>query len=365
MTANYLPTFVIAYSESSFTNPHQVVLPDDPKDSTGDFTHMGARYWGFETSRHKATKLNNGDDSFCYDHDAFHWIRIGLVHPSTVAKITISTKWFTGNQVPEIAIDLVNDEKTTEVVSRSNLQPDQEHVFEITPSQANECVVRCYHEGGIARINLFGEVLDTHELELADTHQKNLLEDALISHVSNEHYGHPQDAVKGGRTVDYMLGWESARSGFGESALFHLKSAATISEIVVDTYLHRLNSPLSCHVFGLQLAGGQDLEPLIALKPRWSVEFDDGHKVIPENFAEYMSSAAFLNEPVDQSRRFAIRLHHENDSPWHPLISFGRLRPDTWHSFNTIEYREPVTHLLYMHYPNGGIHGLKVFGTPT
>lgn len=354
--ANYLPTFVISYSDSSFTNPHQVVLPDDPPDCTGDFTHMGAKYWGFETSRHKATQLSDAENSFRYDHNAYHWIRIGLKQLSVVEKVTVSTKWFTGNQVPEIAIELVKDHQTTEVVSRSKLDPDKEHTFEISATEATECLVRCFHEGGIARINLFGETGTQKE-------SGNLLEEAQITHVSNEHYGHPKDAVSGDRSVDYMLGWESARTGFGESALFHLSEPAVINEIVVDTYLHRLNAPLSCHVFALLADNDTDIEQCMKMRPQWSVRFNDGTVVIPEKFKEYMSSNSYLKEPTESPDQFTIELHQADNSPWHPLVSFGRLRPDSWHAFKEIEHRDAVSHILYMHYPNGGIHGLKVFGT--
>ena len=51
----FLDAFLISYSDSSFTNPHEVVRPDEPEECTGNFTHMGAKYWGFETARHRAT----------------------------------------------------------------------------------------------------------------------------------------------------------------------------------------------------------------------------------------------------------------------------------------------------------------------
>ena len=56
-----VPAFVVAYSDSDFTNPHEVVLPDEPKDCTSEYTHMGVKYWGLETGRHKATSVSPGE----------------------------------------------------------------------------------------------------------------------------------------------------------------------------------------------------------------------------------------------------------------------------------------------------------------
>ncbi len=352
---SFLDAFLISYSDSSFTNPHEVVRPDEPEECTGNFTHMGAKYWGFETARHRATSLTD-NNQFSFNDDAYHWIHIGLKNPAEVSRISVSTKWFTGNQVPEIAIELVDDRGLTEVVARTPLAPDQEHTFEIDPTVAHECLVRCYHEGGIARVNLFGKT------QTGGANRLNILEQATISHVSNEHYGKPGDAVMGNREVDYMLGWESARSGFGECALFHLDKPHAVSEIIVDTYLHRLNPPLSCHIFGINLSDESKLEAIWQQRPDWKIEFADGLQIIPANFQSYMQNKLYRNEPTDDPSRFTIKLENLNPDIWKPLVSFGHLRADTWHQFREMEHHGPVSHILYSHYPNGGIHGLKVYG---
>lgn len=361
MTDNtYLPTFVIAYSDSSFTNPHEVALPDDPQECTGNFTHMGAKYWGFETARHRATTLNAANQQFQFDDTAYHWIEFGLKHESRVNRIDISTRWFTGNQVQEVAVDFKVNGAWLEVISRTPLQPDQEHHFEVANDPAacpsKECRVRCYHEGGISRISLFGAEVGGLQPKV------NLLDSATISHVSNEHYGKPSDAVAGIRGIDYMFGWESARTGFGEYALFHLEEPAAVSEVVVDTYLHRLNPPLACHIFGLDISSSSDVDAAWAKRPRFKLNFNDGSEVIPEDFRAYMADKRYYSEKVAEPSAFSISLINSHATIWRPLVPFGALRADTWHSFSDIEFDGPVSHILYMHYPNGGIHGLKVFG---
>ncbi len=350
-----LPTFLKAYSDSSFTNPHEVVRPDEPPACTGNFTHMGAKYWGFETVRHTATQINADEQSFSYTPGAHQWFDIGFTHSAVVTSISISTKWFTGNQVPEISIVLRDRHSGAEtmVFDHLSLAPDAEQTLDIPPTVATDCHVRCYHEGGIARINLFGEIgsaLYAHP---------NVLLDAAISNTTNEHYGKPADAVRGNREVDHMVGWESARTGFGESTIFSLPRLVRIDRIIVDTYLHRLNPPLSCHIFGAHLEAG-GLSDALATLPRWKLVYDNQAQVIPDDFQAFMQNKEYLKE-TDQA--FEIKLHIPDASPWQPLIGFAPLRGDCWHEFEKMDSDTPVNVIFYMHYPNGGIHGLRVFGT--
>ena len=363
MSANLpVPASVIAYSDSAFTNPHEVVLPDEPKECTGDYTHMGAKYWGLETGRHMATTVKADENLLEYNHLAHNWITIQLKERTAVSRVSVSTKWFTGNQVRAISI-VLKDELTgqeREVLTRVQLKPDAEHEFEFAPTLATECHVEIYYEGGLSRINFFGE----RAVEQLP-HRPNLFEKATISHVSNEHYGNPRMAVQGSRVEMRMIGWESARTGFGEQALFALDRPTVVEEIVVDTYMHRLNPPLTCHIFGLteSILDKMSLERLMTQTPRWKVKFSDGKEVVPNNFQEYMVEQKYLAELASDTTCFQIMLDVAEDSPWSAVLPFERLRADTWHRFTEFKNNGPFTHLLYIHYPNGGVHGLKLFGT--
>jgi len=354
--SQFLPAFLMKYSDSSFTNPHEVVLADEPLECTGNFTHMGAKYWGFESERHCAITARADNQGFRFDHDAFNSLVIGLTHQSLVSEIRISTKWFTGNQVPCVSVDLIDGDNEIVVLDRVTLEPDQEHFFTIEETSATRCRVRCFHEGGIARVNLFGD-------QGAPLYDKpNLLELAEISHISNVHYGSPQMAVSGQRVENHMVGWESARSGFGEQAVFQLRHPTQVECLVVDTYLHRLNPPLSCHLFGLPADEALTLDEAMSKQPRWQITFDNGATVTPSNIQAYMRDKAFLNEAVTHARQFNIDLALGDYSPWVPLIRFAPLTADTWHELNEIESTQSMKHVLYMHFPNGGVHGLKLFG---
>lgn len=357
---HYIPAFLIGYSDSSFTNPHETVLPDEPTDCRGKFTHMGVKYWGFETDRHRCTEMDASQRRFIFDHDSYHWIHIGFKERAVVNQLTISTKWFTGNQVREVSVILIDElnGNEVEVISRQSLDPDSERVFDIPGIMASEALIQCYYEGGISRINFFG--VSTPE-QIAQ--RPNLFETATISNVSNSHYGSPLMAVNGVRKEDHMVGWESARTGFGEQAVFHLADPVRVEEIVVDTYMHRLNPPLSCHVFGLDLQPGMTLDQAMKRAPRWKVIFDGDFEIIPENFQSYMQGQEYLKEKgIRNCRKFAVELHNPDPELWRVILPFAPLAADVYHRFRDIVDGGPFTHILYMHYPNGGIHGLKLHG---
>lgn len=352
-----IPAFIIAYSNSDFTNPHELVLLDEAQDCRNDFTHMGVKYSGMETCRHLNTHVNQQDQCFHYQHQQHNWVRIGLKQRALLKEVKISTQFFTGNQVRAISLVLIDELSGQEsrVLERAPLAPDSQHTFNIPPTIATECLMELYYEGGITRIHFMGQATEEQS-----PLQTNILEQATISHVSNDHYGNPQMAVMGQRKEMYMRGWESARTGFGEQALFHLQKASTIQEIVVDTYLHRLNAPLSCHVFGLSTE--HDINTAMQQQPTWCLQFEDGHRVVPANFQEYMLSQAYLKETTANPLQFNITLELPDQSPWQAILPFAALQADTYHRFKKLNTTKAFTHLLYLHYPNGGIHGLKVFG---
>ena len=353
-----IPTFIIAYSNSDFTNPHEMLLMDEPKDCTSDYTHMGVKYTGLETCRHLNTHVNEEKHCLEYHHKEHNWVSIGFKQRAIISEIEVSTKYFTGNQVRAISVVLKDELTNTEtrVLDRIQLHPDSKHSFSITPTIVTEAYLELYYEGGITRINFLGALAE-QQLPV----KENILHKALITHVSNEHYGHPKTVVFADRKEMYMVGWESARTGFGEQALFHLEKPTTIREIVVDTYLHRLNPPLSCHIFGLNNKKSANIDQLMTQKPRWTLVFEGGKQVIPENFQQYMLAQEYLKEAVKNPYDFNIELYVEENSPWKPVLPFAVLKADTYHRFLKFENKGVFTHLLYMHYPNGGIHALKIF----
>ena len=352
--ANKLPIFLMRYSDSGFTNPHELVKTDTPADRSERFSHMGAMFWGFESARHRATKIDKDAKKLFYNDQSENWMVLGLKLESLVSRIEVSTKYFTGNQVPAISIILRNGSEETLAVDRQPLDPDSEHGFDIKPTAATECTVICHHDGGIAQIELIGEFLS------AETDEQNLLTYASISKISNEHYGGPGQAIQGERQVDHMLGWESARTGFGEHAVFHLRKPTVVKELIVDTYMHRLNAPLTCHLFGIKTESNNISDEIWGGRPVWGTRFSNDLEIIPDNFPEYMRNREFQRENAPDPSKFEVFLHP--GTKWTPLLSFCSLEPDSWHKFSDMESSDAFTDLLFLLYPNGGIHGLKLHG---
>ena len=354
-----ISAFLISYSDSSFSNPHQVVSCDPPQFGPKAFTFVGKEMDGLESKRHRAISPadKRGAQEFEYDPSACNWFVIGLKQRSLVREIRVSTRWFTGNQVAAISVYLQDDRNSSKirVLERAALKADAEHEFVVSPVVASSCRVECYFDGGISRVHLFGEPADQAP------HRENILEDAVISHVSNEHYGNPRQAVLGKRDVSHMQGWESARAGFGERALFHLKQPVSIAEIVVDTYMHVNNSPLSCHVFALNNSRRYAADELLALAPRWKITFQGGRQVLPVDIGRYILEQRYLQETSGRHEKFTVNLELQGKSVWQPLLPFAALSRDTFHRFSALENCGLVTDVLFMYFPNGGIHGLAMY----
>lgn len=357
--AALIPAYVISYTDSAFTMPHAVVSPDEPVFDPDAFTFVGKEMDGLESRRHRAIALLDGPagPGFRYDPNAHNQICIGFARRSRVHTLEISTEWFTGNQVKEVTVYLCDRGTGSEtcLLNREPLEPDHKHFFAVADEAATDLRIDCYPDGGISRIRCYGAAAE--QLPTRD----NVLADARISHVSNTHYGTPADALAGARQVAYMFGWESGRSGFGEQALFTLSCPCTIEDIAVDSYRHVLNTPLCCYAFGF--AGtDEQLANALARAPVWKVRFASGREIVPDNLREYIEGKRYLDDNGGVYEPFTIALQHAPDSPWRPMIVHMPLTADALNRFENLDERGPFTHILFLHFPNGGIHGLRMHG---
>ena len=372
--SSLIPAFVISYSDSGFTLPHTVVSRAEPEFDPDAFTFIGKEMDGFESGRHWAiTALpERPTPSYRYDPNAHNQIRIGFARRSQVRQLEVSTEWFTGNQVQEVSVWLIDADtgRESQLLEREPLAPDRKHFFAVADEPGTELRVDCYPDGGIARIRCYGPTLGGAAGSVVGSAaespaiREDLLADAGISHVSNDHYGRPADAVAGYREVAQMRGWESGRTGFGEQALFALSSPCTVEELVVDSFCHVLNTPLSCHLFGLTLAPDakpEQLEAEMRRAPCWKLVFDDGTEVIPDDLRGYMRDRRYQQVDGGGSRPFTIALH-QPDGPWRAILGHGPLQRDTYNRFTDLAERGPFTHVLFLFFPNGGIHGLHLYG---
>lgn len=334
---------------------HNITKADEPVFDPDAFTIVGKEMDGFESRRFRRfTPVESSSTAeMIFNPDAHDVIEMRLKSRAKVFTIEISTEWFTGNQVQEITLTLIDETEGSEFVAldRQPLKPDQKHFFEVAGVMATEARIEGYPDGGIARIRFYGEAMEPLDA------RENILERAYISNVSNSHYGTPQFAVNGKRQVEHMYGWESARTGFGEQALFTLDRDYMLDEIVVDTYRHWFNAAPMCAVFG---AKSNDVDALMTKAPRWALRFADGSVIVPPNLREYMANKEYRNEKRG-NERFNIFLQPVEDSPWQAILPKAMLERDTYHRFRELKSRGPFNQLLFLYFPNGGIHGLKVF----
>lgn len=353
----FIPARVLDYSDSAFTVVHQVVKLEEPVFDPDAFTLMGKEMDGCESRRHRSVVARPDRPAFRYDPRAHNFIRIGFLHRSRIDRLELSTEWFTGNQVQWARVFLIDELEGTRhlIVDRTPLEPDAKHFFDVEPRDGTELYVECYPDGGMARVRGYGE----RSAEPLPP-RRNLLEGATVSHASNVHYGTPEDAVAGHREVEFMRGWESGRAGFGERVLFTRRDAATICEVVVDTYRHLLNAPPRFYLFGSRAEGTSDA--LMQLAPRWIVVSDEGTTVAPDDLRDYIRAQRYLSD-FRHHEPFEIRLSYEDHGPWDPIVVHEPLRPDAYHRFTDLQNRGPYDRLLVMHFPNGGIHGLQVLGS--
>lgn len=363
MSQSPLKAFVVRYDDSSFTNPHTVLYAHEAINPTGRFTHMGAYYEGWEDKR--GTGVDVTADGWAYDYAATRDMEIGFDTRSKITHVDVSTKWFTGNNVPEVSIlvkDVLGDQDYHMVIDSASLKPDSAHRLMLPrPMDATHAQVLTHQEGGIARIHFFGEPSKLQPVKPA-----NLLTKSFMVSASNTHYGSPVDAVNGVRAEDHMKGWESARTGRGEYALFELERPSTIQGLAVDTYLHRLNPVRAVAAFGVVAKKGASAADLLADAPKYSVHFADGSSHTPDDLKTYMHGAEFrARVSAPNTSKVEIKREIPEGSRWKEILPQSPTFADQFHYFGSGALNntdQEFTHFLLQHGPNGGMHGLKAYG---
>jgi allantoicase len=137
---------VVGYSDMFFGHRHNLILP-------GRSTHMGD---GWETKRRRGP-----------GHD---WIIVRLAGRGTISRIEVDTDHFKGNAPESCSLDVCDaaglppewltscDVGWTTLLSRTALQADAQHRFDVSARPATHARLAIYPDGGIARLRLFGTV---------------------------------------------------------------------------------------------------------------------------------------------------------------------------------------------------------------
>lgn len=137
---------VVGCSDMFFGHRHNLILP-------GRSTHMAD---GWETKRRRGP-----------GHD---WAIVRLAARGTIERIEVDTDHFKGNapdscsvevcDVPDLLSERLSggDAEWTSLLSRTPLDPDAKHGFDVSGTAATHARLAIYPDGGIARLRLFGTV---------------------------------------------------------------------------------------------------------------------------------------------------------------------------------------------------------------
>ena len=273
----------------------------------GKYTDRGKWMDGWETRRRRGP-----------GHD---WCIVHLGAPGRIQGVTVDTNHFRGNHPAECSVDaatltggadLSPVDGWTEIVARTPLTPDAEHVFPVTDEARYSHVrLNIYPDGGVARLRVWGEPLPdwtrfgpSGEIDLASA-----LVGGHPTECSDQLFSDPMNLVMPDEPMNMGDGWETRRRrGPGHDwVIVALGCRGVVDAIEVDTTHFKGNFPESC-----------------------SVEGRDGP-----------------------------------DAPWFEMLTRTPLDADTRHRFaRALVGRGPATQVRLNIYPDGGVARFRVYGSP-
>jgi allantoicase len=323
----------VAASDEFFADRENLIKPGAPDFTPATFGHKGQVYDGWETRRKRGP---GGALPGSGEHD---WAVVRLGAPGVIRAVVVDTAFFTGNYPPLCAVDACRvtgypaalagpDQDSgywetadwTEIVPRSPLKGDSQHVFPVGGGGAGgggagaeqrftHVRLRIYPDGGVARLRVHGEVVPDPALLEGLTFDLAALENGGdITACSDRFYSSPRNVISPGLSRVMGEGWETRRrrEAGHEWLAVRLAGQARIELIGIDTSGYIGNAPGAASVTG-----------------------------------------------VDQGQ-----------SPWGVLLESTPLLPDTPHRFRL---PAPVTasQVRLNVFPDGGIARLRVHGSLT
>ena len=200
---------VVAANDEFFAAKENLVLPQ-PAAARTEFGHKGKEYDGWETRRRRTP-----------GHD---WAIVRLGAPGVVAGVVVDTAHFTGNYPPGASLEgaAVEGHPSADELLKADWQPllplsdlsgDTANAFAVRSEQRVTHVrLNIHPDGGVARLRVHGTVLPDPRIVDAGRFDLAALENGgLVTAVSNEFYGRPQQLIGRGPARSMGEGWETAR----------------------------------------------------------------------------------------------------------------------------------------------------------
>jgi allantoicase len=265
---------VVAANDESFAERENLVLPEAPVART-EFGHKGKVYDGWETRRRRTP-----------GHD---WAVVRLGAPGIVAGVVIDTAFFTGNHPPRASVDgaAVEGHCSVDELLKADWQPllplsdvagNTHNIFPVfSHRRVTHVRLNIHPDGGVARLRVHGSVVpDPRLLDAGPVDLAALENGAVVTGVSNEFYGRPQQLIAPGLARSMGEGWETARRRDHGHDWVELELACegvvTLAELDTSYFLH--NAPGTASLTGV----GADGE--VALLRRTRLQPDTRHRFV-------------------------------------------------------------------------------------
>ena len=347
---------LIHYSESSFTDPHGVVSHKDPTFIEDAYSHIGKIYEGIEPHRmggHSVTHDETKETPCIHHYNPNHrdFFNVSLKERTHLKTLCVNTRFFTGNPASSLVITLLDAllEKR-QSIPLLELKPDCEHWIENIDFPATEIRLH-FKAGGITRFWAYGNKTVDQKKPL-----NWLSKNAKVLFKEDDFFGGPNFALseKANRHTEYMLGWESSRKAMGLQAVFPI-TPGVVEEIIIDTFRHVNNHLRSAWVFSAILPRGET--PHQHQLPLWQITSSQGGDQTTNDLNNFLK---------EQQSIFPEELPEYNITPkaqtiWTLETSF-KLHKDTFHEKSNLNFK--ATHICLMLLPHGGLHAIKILGTP-
>ena len=304
----------LAVSDDFFAEASRMLNPDPAVFVPGKYDAHGKWMDGWESRR----KRGPGHD----------WCVVALARRGIIVGVDLDTSHFTGNFPPAASIEacaLESGEPGADtawfpLLPAVDLGGNRHHYFAIdVNARVSHLRVNLYPDGGLARLRVYG----TPDFAAAIPGDDGLVDlvaainGGTVVGTNNEHFGLARTLLLPGRGVNMGDGWETRRrrEPGNDWCVLALARPGTIEKIEVDTAHFKGNFPDRCSLQAAHVAAG--------------------------------TSASILTQSMF----------------WPVLLPEQTLEMDKQHFYETqIAQHEPITHVRFNIFPDGGVSRLRLRG---
>jgi allantoicase len=297
-------------NDEFFAPKENLLKPEDAVFDPDRYTERGKWMDGWETRRRRSP-----------GHD---WCVVSLGAPGRIRRVIVDTRHFRGNHPEACSLDAwVSGADWTEILPRTALTGDTANEFEVADDTGFARVrLNIYPDGGVARLRILGEPQPDWPALTASGERLDLaaaLNGGAPLACSDRFFSEPRNLLLPGPPTHMGDGWETRRRrGAGHDwVVIRLGHPGNIELVEVDTTYFKGNCPAACGLEGCRSP---------------ALESGGGCR---------------------------------GDAEWRELLGRSELGPDAAHRFELGDAAsEPVSHVRFSIYPDGGVARLRLWGRP-